>query len=1271
MIPPLRFTPRFLLLVLAPVLALLCIWSVALPAFAQRATPTPAATSADSGADALREAQRLADSGDSPGALAEFNRAVDLYRMAGNRDGEVGAQFYLAMYLRKIGRYAEALSEYQALLSAAAPLHNPLVDAGTWLGIGDSRGLLGQREGALTAYEKAAELYLSQKDANAQRGAVSALNSAGATLHALGRYDEAIAQYQAGLPIAAALGDQRAGMMLEAGLGNAYKAQRQYEKATEAFTRCREFAEKLGDRQWQQMALLGSGGALSSLYRHQEAYADFLAGATIAQERQDVAGEAMLRMDVGLALHDLGRYGEALGELEQALALERAGANQQREALALAQAGATLEALGRNTEALDYYERAQAIAEELQDVALMARIRNDLGLLYDVLGRGAEAAVTLDGALQLAKQLDDPHLVATAQNNLGTVANHQGKYEEAEASYNYALGVFRKEGSASDEAITLNNLAQNYDSQGRYDEARSLYEQALVLHRAIGDTGGEATVRENLAGQDLAQGRYREALESYQAALDVFRDKGMLHQEAVGLSNLATLYTTLGRLDDARRSYDEALGLRRRTGDRPGEGVVLGDLAALDYEHGNYETALDGYRQAEAIATDVGDSSAAATWQNHVAAVLSEMGRNTEAHDAYQEALDRFRQLGDRAGEAAALNGLGVAQLKLSFPEDGLAYLDQAIAIYGDLGETAGQATTLANKAFLLEKVDRAEDALNAYLQSLALREQLRGAAPGEALRLGLTQEAGAVYDAAATLAMRLGRGEEAFSFTERARSRQLLDRLNAGRLDFANGVDSALLQREQALRSEINKLDQGVRDERVKPSAQRNAERAQALNQQLSTRQAEYDSLLTEIKARNPQYAAMVSAEPASLGQIQGLLPPDITLVSYYIGVDASFAFVIGASSFHTVTLQAPAAEVWSQVAAFRNSLTDVNNPYPDALGWLSDRLISPVAPYLKTPVVGFIPHGPTHYLPFAALYWTRADSPRSLIGAKPSAPASLSDRFVLFSLPSVSVLPYLGLEQQARPNSGALVMAYADPAGLPALESANAEAVAVARALGTEPLLGDGASETALRELAPGRVVIHVAAHGQLNRSAPLFSRLYLAPDSTNDGSLEVHEVYGLDLKATDLVTLSACQTDMGVLNVGDDVTGLSRSFFYAGARSVVASLWSVDDTATAALMERFYRNLSAGMGKAQALGAAQASVRNDAGHPEWRHPYYWAGFVLSGDPGESRSVQRTWLAGLIASRWFPGLIAGLLVVLAAISFILIRGLRASRSRPPDQML
>jgi CHAT domain-containing protein len=202
--------------------------------------------------------------------------------------------------------------------------------------------------------------------------------------------------------------------------------------------------------------------------------------------------------------------------------------------------------------------------------------------------------------------------------------------------------------------------------------------------------------------------------------------------------------------------------------------------------------------------------------------------------------------------------------------------------------------------------------------------------------------------------------------------------------------------------------------------------------------------------------------------------------------------------------------------------------------------------------------------------------------------------------------------------------VLAFAPRPG--ALPASRLEVASVERLAGQDVrvLTGRAATEEAFRRDAPTRRVLHLATYGVLNKQNPLFSFVALAPGGEDDGRLEVHEVFGLDL-AADLVVLSACQTALGSgaladVPAGDDWVGLTRAFLHAGARQVVATLWPVDDWATAALMERFYEGVTAGAEPRRGLAEAQRAL---LAAPATAHPFYWAGFVAVGgaQPGAGR--------------------------------------------------
>jgi CHAT domain-containing protein len=361
--------------------------------------------------------------------------------------------------------------------------------------------------------------------------------------------------------------------------------------------------------------------------------------------------------------------------------------------------------------------------------------------------------------------------------------------------------------------------------------------------------------------------------------------------------------------------------------------------------------------------------------------------------------------------------------------------------------------------------------------------------------------------------------------------------------------------------------------------------------------------------------------------------------------------AFLISDDRFEMVELEASAEELTNLVEGFRDVMALRR---PEAVRQraqsLYEFLIGSLTPALKTPRLAIIPHGPLHYLPFTALL-------------DPGSGRYLLEDYDIITLPSGSAIPFIQ-KNAGKPLTSPLVLGNpkTDHAALAPLAAAEQEAQKIAALFGQPSLVGDAATETAIRQQIGQAGILHLAAHGGYNLENPLYSTLYLAPDRTRrrqgdllrnqkpnslgdtlgavsqapavaesevqvfeldpiqDGRLEVYEVYGLDLKQTELVVLSACQTQLGRLSAGDEVVGLTRAFMFAGTPTVVASLWNVDDAATALLMERFYTHLKAGLGKSAALRQAQLDLLQ---HELYREPYYWSAFVLSGDGGEITEI------------------------------------------------
>ena len=254
-------------------------------------------------------------------------------------------------------------------------------------------------------------------------------------------------------------------------------------------------------------------------------------------------------------------------------------------------------------------------------------------------------------------------------------------------------------------------------------------------------------------------------------------------------------------------------------------------------------------------------------------------------------------------------------------------------------------------------------------------------------------------------------------------------------------------------------------------------------------------------------------------------------------------------------------------------------------------------------------VPHNLLHYLPFQALITQEIDGSKQ--------PHFLIEDYVISYAPSASALKFC-LEKTTRQSNQQLLLA-PQTSTLPLSET---EVTEIANSLGSGAKfqLNESASESLVKQEGGNYDLLHFAATAHFNKSNPIFSRLDLAATEYDDGRLEVHEIFGLNLNAN-LVTLSACQTALGsgyttALPQGDDFVSLTRAFLYAGTASVIASLWEVYDPSTSFFMQSFYRYLK-NENKSNALAHVQRDmIQGKLSNSNYTHPYFWAPFILVGN-------------------------------------------------------
>jgi CHAT domain-containing protein len=580
-----------------------------------------------------------------------------------------------------------------------------------------------------------------------------------------------------------------------------------------------------------------------------------------------------------------------------------------------------------------------------------------------------------------------------------------------------------------------------------------------------------------------------------------------------------------------------------------------------------------------------------------------------------------------------------------------LASLTEALELHRALADRAGQAETLHAMARVERRRGRLAEARLQADEALGLVESMRTKLGSPDLRASYLASQRGLFELSIDLRMEMERREPgqgharaALEMSERARARSLLELLQAAGTDAFAGVDPQLRERERSLRNRLNakatyqlELLSGASTDEQRTAAER----------ELAALLAEVDQVEAEIRRRSPRYAALTQPQPLEAAAIQRLLDPGTLLLEYALGDERSHLWAVDPTLVAAFELPGR-REIERAAREFYRQLRTLDvRPSPEEAGAaeaagreLSRMLLGPVADRLGSRRLVIVADAALQYIPFAALPAPGA----------PGAGEPLLVRHEVVHLPSASVLAVQRRDLAARPAAPGVVAVLADPvfqARDPRFTAAPAAALlgSAERGAPATPLPFDRLPATrreaeSIAALAPaggvftaldfrasrrtalsgdlGRYrIVHFATHGVINAETPELSGLVLSlfdeRGEPQDGFLGLRDIYNLDLGA-DLVVLSGCETALGREVRGEGLAGLTRGFMYAGAARVMASLWRVEDRATAELMARFYRSLLAdGLRPAAALRAAQLAVRAER---RWRDPYHWAPFVLQGD-------------------------------------------------------
>lgn len=963
-------------------------------------------------------------------------------------------------------------------------------------------------------------------------------------------------------------------------------------------------------------------------------------------------------------------YRKALRILEDL----RDGQGQSKVHLAI---GESYQALSQPTEAFASYRRALTLSRTARVPRAEADALNSLAYLHSLLGENKEALENSQRAQATSVATNYVEGEAHALINLGETYYGLGELPKAVESYDLAKKLLQKLDDRKGQVKALVGQGYAFVELSEMEKAQAAYQQAVETSRAISDRRLEAISLRALGNLRNLMGDKQEALTTLSMALKAIEGIDDLPARADVFGGLGYLYDGLGEKDLALDYYEQALMIFRTMNHRWGIAEVEMVMAGIYYSSGDYNKALYYCQESLAMFRAMVMPRYEAWMLRDIGLIHDTRGDKKQALEYFNQSLAVAKSGQDQRYTAQTLNYMGRTYASLKDWKAALSCYEQALGLSRVASDGAGESATLYNLSHLETARDNLEAALSHVQAALKISESLRTKVQSHELRAAYFGTIHQQFNLYTDILMRLhqkrpdsGFDVMAFEVNERGRARSMLEALAESRAGIRQGVDQSLLRRESQLQRQLNAtVERRIQLAGAKASSVEMA----AIERELGELTTAYQQVQGEIRNSSPRYSALVQPTPLTLKKIQlQVLDNDTALLAFALGEERSFAWLVTTDSIRSFELEARAA-IESAARRLHTHLTARNQPqkdetpsqrrvriasedaqYLNVSRELSTKVLGEVAKHLKHQRLVIVADGALQYVPFAAL-----PIPAETENFRP-----LIADYEIVSLPSASVVALMREDLKARPRAPKSVAILADPVfdkdderlvsrvrrrdiahagksrvltpdqsqralrdfnGLTGVISRlpfsgrEAEAIMALVPEGEGMLaLGFRASRaTAVSpELSQYRYV-HFATHGLLNSKHPELSGVFLSRfnefGKSQDGFLQLHDVYNLKLSA-DLVVLSACQTALGKDIRGEGLVGLTRGFMYAGAPRVIASLWQVDDAATADLMRGFYAEmLTRGKRPAEALRAAQVRMWEQN---RWPSPYYWAAFTLQGE-------------------------------------------------------
>ncbi|MEQ8186416.1 MAG: CHAT domain-containing tetratricopeptide repeat protein [Candidatus Eremiobacterota bacterium] len=964
----------------------------------------------------------------------------------------------------------------------------------------------------------------------------------------------------------------------------------------EAIPECKEFMELaleislfIEDKKSHGKILLFNT-VIDILERKGKDLSDLNKALELFKETGDLKGQASCYILHGIILQAWNNHEESLSYFNKGLEIYEKREDRIGEINSLIRI-ADLYSSKDEEEALEAYNMALAICEKNEYFLKKIPVHQLMAGIFLKQGRFEEALSHLDICEHLLSSVkeekrdeiyypekfeteryyDRLYLLINNCSEYGRLYSQRGKYEEALKYYQKELELAGTSKYRSEEIKALWNTGITYGKIGKKENALKFFRMSLNIQ------SNEMEHSLKSVNYYFLGRYYLQEMNDLYSCLECYKE-GIKYAEKIDLSILKDFLISMGLrftgeaflcngdLSSAEKNLKESFLIYEKIQNyyTPKDDHIARIYMALGEVYRkkkDYDRAMSYYKKSLAITEEYYFTAARADCYEYMGVLYEEQGKYGKAIKHYEEAL-KINQ-------------------KINNP-------DRIWKNFFSLGK-------------LYQKEGKSQEAFNYYKSSLTVIETMRQEMKIGDFKKDFMKDKIEVYEKSIEFLAQIKDYNKAFNCSERCKGRVFLDLLNKNKVDKVHNMSSELVKKEKDLSEKIEIQNVRLGEEEQKPPKKQDKDLINLLSSELKKLKSDYEDLLDEIRIKDPEYLSLISVSPEKVEDIQKLLDEDTLLIEYFTGIEKTFLWTVTKDELHMFIIPVKQDELERQIKDYREEIAEHMTEEKIKSEQWRDMAKNLYSLLLKKSELSFsnkkniliVPDGMLNYLPFHTLV---DDKNRCFI-----------ENFNITFIPSGSILKYCK-EKNTFSNNKLILFALGNLKirGYSSLPFTVDEVKSIGKLYGEKEcyMEKDMTLEKVIQNSGKGDI-IHFATHGILDPETPFFSHLVLS-----DCDLELYKIFSLDLHAY-LVTLSCCSTGLGKIVKGDELTGISRAFIYAGTPSVCVSLWDISDESTSILMERFYSYMKEGKDKSEALRLAELDVRK-----KFPHPFFWAPFILTGD-------------------------------------------------------